>query len=221
MSTSEPSGLEFRQLPDSPDARLFIELSSYAADLTEARAALELALAGVGDDGLLGDARLFLIGYAAVAYCRTYFPSNVRAPMTNHVSIPDDHAELHARITEYRNRRVAHSQSQLASTFAFVGLDADGSIRQSILGVTAAHEIPASFLKRWLTLIDLIFDQVDELQREVERRILQDAAAKDIDEVRAWRIGPTLSEQPDSAFTAKPSRGTYPTELTIFWTPVD
>ncbi len=217
MSIPPPDGLETRHLPDSVDARLFVEFSSYQADLTEARTALELAISGIGDEGPLDDARQFLIGYAAVAYCRTYFHSKVRAPITDHISIPAEHAELHARITEYRNQRVAHSQSQLATTFAFVGIDTDGSIRPGVIGMTAAQEIPANFLEQWITLIDLIADLIGELQTEVEARIIQHVAAKDVAEVRAWAMWPARVDLPQSAFTARSSRGRYPTTWTTFW----
>jgi hypothetical protein len=221
MSTPEPSDLELRLLPYSPDARLFVELSSYQADLGEARTALELALAGAGQQGPLGDAVKILIGYAAIAYCRTYFVSKVRAPMTDHVSIPEEHSTLHAHITDYRNKRVAHSQSQLSATFAFIGLDADGSIRPGVIGMTAAQEIPGSLIAPWLALIDLLSDQVGDLQAEVESRIVKDVAAKDIDEVRGWSMWPTLEERYDVDFTAKTSRGRYPTGLVLYWSRTD
>ncbi len=217
MSMTPPDGLELRHLPDSPDARLFVELSSYQADLTEARTALELAISGFGDQGPLGDARQFLIGYAAAAYCRTYFNSKVREPMTNRVRIPAEHSELHALITDYRNKRVAHSQSHLVSTFAFVGLDTDGSIRPSIFGMTVAQEIPANLLEPWITLIDVISDLFGDLQAEVEARIVQNVAATNIDEVRAWAMWPTPVDQLDSAITARRSRGRYPTTWTNYW----
>jgi hypothetical protein len=221
MNTPQPSDLELRQLPDSADARLFVELASYQADLTESRAALSLAIAALGDDGPMGNTHHYLVGYAAVAYCRTYFPSKVRTPMTDHLSIPEEHAELHTHITDYRNRRVAHSQSQLTSTFAFVGLDVDGTIRPGVIAMTASQEIPIGFLKPWIALIDLISERILGLLTEVETRIIREVAAKDTDEVRAWAMWPARAELPDSAFTAKSSRGRYPTEWTSFWSNTD
>lgn len=221
MSTSQSSDLEYRHLPDSADARLFVELSSYQADLTEARTALELAIAGSEDSGPLGDAHQLLIGYAAIAYCRTYFDSKVRAPLTDRVTIPDEHSELHNLITDYRNKRVAHSQSHLASTFAFIGLGADGSIRPGVVGLTLAQEIPTNLLEQWITLIDAISDHVSELQNEVEARIIQDVAAIDLREVRSWQLWPARVDVSDSSFTARPSRGRYPTTWTRFWSRSD
>ena len=57
-------------VPNSVDARLFVELSSYGTDLTEARHALKLAVEGV-EGSPLRVAAAYLIGFATVAYCRT------------------------------------------------------------------------------------------------------------------------------------------------------
>jgi hypothetical protein len=220
MNDASKSDLEMRQLPDSPDARLFVELSSYKADLGEAQTALELALTGLREGGPLANAQVSLIGYAAVAYCRTYFSSKVRKTMTKHVSIPDEHSKLHAHITEYRNRQVAHSQSQLSSTFAFIGFDAQG-IRPGVLAFTASQEIPYSFLERWIELIDHLMSQLSELQTEVEARILTAVAAMSPDDVRAWKTLPDRTELPVTEFTARTSRGRYPTQWTTFWSRTD
>jgi len=55
---------------DSPDSRLFIELSSYGSDLAEARQALDLVIRGFEEGSVLADASQHLVGLAVVAYCR-------------------------------------------------------------------------------------------------------------------------------------------------------
>jgi len=220
MNDASEGGLEMRQLPDSPDARLFVELASHIADLGEAQAALELARTGIRRGGQLADAQIALIGYAAVAYCRTYFPSKVRTAITKHVSIPDEHSTLHEHITDYRNRRVAHSQSELSSTFAYIGFDAQG-IRPGVIGFTIAQEIPHSFLEQWIALIDQLMDQLSDLKAEVEARIVEAVAATNLDVVRGWPSRPDLREQLDTEFTARTSRGRYPTTWTTFWSRTD
>ena len=62
-------------VPDSPDARLFVEMSSFGADLSQASQALGLAI-DANDD----DVREFLLGFAVVASCRTVLPSNIPRP---------------------------------------------------------------------------------------------------------------------------------------------
>jgi len=220
MSIPSPAGLEFRQLPDSPDARLYVELFSHVVDLTGAKSALELVLTGMADHGPLPDSYAFLVGYAAVAYCRTYFPSKVRAPLTDHVSVPDTYSELHAHITDYRNRHVAHSQSQLSVTLALVELDADG-LRPGVIAATSSQEFPSSFLKPWIALIDHLDEELGERRDEVEARIVKDMSRLSLDEVRAWRSRPDIVERPVSEFAGRRSRGRYPTGWSVYWHPVD
>lgn len=80
---------------DSPDARLFIDLSSHTADLTEALHALDLAISSRDHDSSLAEARVFLVGYAVGSYCRTILASNVRNRLTDYVDIPADLRTTH------------------------------------------------------------------------------------------------------------------------------
>lgn len=221
MSTPQSPGMTPRLLPDSADSRLFVELSSYAADLVEASAAVDLAIRSRADYGPLGDATGFLIGYAAMAYCRTYFPSKVRRPMTDYVSIPTQHDAVHALITDYRNRRVAHSQSQLASTFAVIALDADGSPRPGIIGFTTSQVLPPEVLDEWAELIAALSDRLGDLQNDVEARLNAVIATTDREEIRRWPAGPTISAQFSTDFTARDSRSRYPVTWTEFWSQAD
>lgn len=88
---------------DSADARFFIELSSYGADLAEARDALDLALHGKVEGSPLGDAWAYLVGFAVVAYCRTILHSNVRGRLTDHVAVPEEHIAVHDQVRSFRN----------------------------------------------------------------------------------------------------------------------
>ena len=118
MSPARQS-FEFVMVDDSDDARWFVELSSCAADLVEARDALGLALRSMADDASpLQDAERSLVANAAMAYCRTFFPSKVRRPVTNVVEIPQEFAATHQRVAMFRNRAIAHSQSDLSVTYA-------------------------------------------------------------------------------------------------------
>jgi hypothetical protein len=105
-------------VPDSPDARVFVEMSSFGADLSQASHALGLAMDATDDD-----VREFLLGYAVVAYCRTVMPSNVRGPLTDYISIPDGLRDVHDQVRSFRNGTIAHSQSDLSVTYPVGVLD--------------------------------------------------------------------------------------------------
>lgn len=215
MSDPPASDLELRQLPDSPDARRFVELSSYSADLNEAYAAVDLALRGFAEGELLMDAHAHLVGYAAVAYCRVFLPSKVRRSLDSREFVPAEFTELHELITDYRNRRVAHAHSKLSSTFAFIGIDSSG-IRPSLIALTPAQELPASVLMRWQALIDRVTDTIADQQREVESRIIASLVTVDLDVIRSWSQMPELTVRPTAELTARTSRGPYPTGYTMY-----
>lgn len=101
------SEFRFARAPDSEDTRLFIELSGYAnGDLTPALQTLEsaLTLEDAGDTEMLSR---FLIEFAVVAYCRAFFPSNVRGRLSNHVAVPARFTQLHDDVCAFRNTTVA------------------------------------------------------------------------------------------------------------------
>lgn len=60
-------------MPDSADSRLFVELSSYGADLAVVRHAPDLAIKSRGGNSPLKVAAPYLIAFTVIAYCRTYW----------------------------------------------------------------------------------------------------------------------------------------------------
>ena len=103
--------------PDSPETRLFVELSDFAGgDLSPAATALGLATEFYERDEV--DSAGFLVDSAAVAYCRSFVTSSVRGTrsLNSHLAIPAKFAALHQTLRAYRNTTVAHSQSDLSST---------------------------------------------------------------------------------------------------------
>lgn len=85
---AEASGrFQFAMVPDSPDTRLFVTLGGFAAaDLTPAALALERALEWHDSD--YDQEADFLVDFAAMAYCRAFFPSNVRKPLGHFLAVP-------------------------------------------------------------------------------------------------------------------------------------
>ncbi|WP_188744730.1 hypothetical protein [Agromyces bauzanensis] len=115
---------EFGLVPDSPETRLFVELSHFAGgDLSPAATALELATEFYERDE--ADNAGFLVDSAVVAYCRAFVASSVRGVRTleSHLAIPAEFAALHQTIRTYRNTTVAHSQSELSTTWPLVVID--------------------------------------------------------------------------------------------------
>lgn len=55
------------------------------------------------------NAGAYLIAVAVVAYCPTYFPSNVRKALTDHIAIPDEFADTHRLVGAFRNTTITHS----------------------------------------------------------------------------------------------------------------
>ncbi|TFD65153.1 hypothetical protein [Cryobacterium ruanii] len=142
MNIGGETAFKYVMIPDSADVRLFAELLSYGTDLSEARYALDLASDGI-EDSPLRDAAVYLVGFAALAYCRTFFTSNVRKSTTDHISIPVELEDLHRLIGAFRNTTIAHSQSELATTFPIGVLDA-GTLRVRCDSSDLVSDAPAT-----------------------------------------------------------------------------
>lgn len=112
-------------LPDSPDARRLVELSSHLNDLSDADHALSTALQLAEDDPLWPA----LTGYAATAYMRAFLHSQVRRPLPEIIGIPAERVALHDTIHKFRNTTVAHSQSELVMALPLAVLNESGTVR--------------------------------------------------------------------------------------------
>lgn len=201
---------------DSPDSRLFVELSSYGSDLAEARHALDQAIRGFEEDSELADASRHLVGLAVIAYCRAVLHSNVRGRLTDHVDIPDELADVHARVKAYRNATVAHSQSELAVTYAVGVLDADTLRVRDVTGATVLVPLPNRVVRDFLILIDVMEAQLDEAIEPVRRRLMKKLADMDRSQVEA-AVRPEITEKRAHEFNPKTRRPRYPTGHTVYW----
>lgn len=137
-------------LPDSPDARLLVELTSHASDLSEASHTLHLALeAGAGSDLWAP-----LTMHAVTAYIRPFIHSNVRSrldQMPQFPGIPIPLLPVHETIRRYRNTTVAHSQSDLTMSVAVALLDEVGRLT-GVQGWTLTHPMPQALAMRFAEL---------------------------------------------------------------------
>lgn len=201
---------------DSPDTRLFIELSSYGADLTEALHALDLAVQSREDGPPLADASTYLIGYAVVAYCRATSQSDVRPPLTHHVDIPAEFRSLHEKVRAFRNATIAHSQSELSVTYAVGVLDADSLELRHVSGMTMTGTLPLHVVHQFRLLIDALVDGLDAVLDPVRARLESELRQVDPHELLARPRPEVLAQFPEE-FDPKTSRPTYPKGQTLYW----
>lgn len=211
--------LEFVMIDDSDDARSFIELSSHAADLVEARDALELASRSMPDpDSPLRDAERSLVANAAMAYCRTFFPSKVRRPVTDFVDIPKALVATHELVAMFRNRTIAHSQSDLSVTYALGVLHGE---TLEVLDVTApsiSSPMPPEQVRNFLGLVTTVEELLDEAIEPTRMRLIRGLA--DADRPALLRAGPrpTVRALPAAKFGSRTTRPPYPASHPVYLT---
>ncbi|TFD27737.1 hypothetical protein [Cryobacterium lyxosi] len=216
MSNGGETVFEYEMIPDSADARLFVELSSYGADLSEARHALALASEG-NEDSPLRDAAAYLIGFAALAYCRTFFASNVRKPLTDHISIPDELQDLHRLIGAFRNTTIAHSQSELAITFPVGILDA-GTLRvRDVTAATTSQTLPPPLVSRFLALLETVDELLFEVTEPVRQRLIEQLGRSNRAGMVAGGARPIVINATDADFDPRTKRSRYPTSNKLHW----
>ena len=199
---------------DSPDARLFVELSSHAADLTEASGALDSALRAKQDESL-ADVKPYLIAFAAVAYCRCFLHSNVRTPLGDHIDIPPGMVDTHESIKAFRNQTIAHSQSELTVTYPLGFLDAKTKELQYVSAVTVASTLPDSIAEDFARLIEAVLDLLDEVLDPVRRGLEQRLRTADPETLVA--AAPRGIDKMASDFQPRSKRARYPTRHTLYW----
>ncbi len=201
---------------DSPDAQLFIELSSYGADPTEARDALDLAVHSREDDSPLAEASTYLIGYAVVAYCRALSQSKVRPSLTHQVDVPAELERVHEQVRTFRNATIAHSQSELSATYAVGLLDPVSRELSHVSGMTMTGTLPLHVVRQFRILIDAMEDELDAVLDPVRVRLESELRQADPDELLARPRPKVLAEFPED-FDPKTKRPPYPSGQTLYW----
>lgn len=208
---------DFVVIEDSPDARLFIELSSYATDLVEAAEALDLAVRNEQPNSPLAGAQHFLVGFAVVAYCRTIMSSKVRGLLTDHVEVPVGLAGTHEMVRMFRNRTIAHSQSDLAVTYPVGMLDSGSLEVRAVMAPTLVTPMPRTAVLEFQRLVVAMQTELDEALVPLRARLEQRLRATDKSEL-ASRRRPDVVEALADTFDARTARSPYPTSHRLFWT---
>ena len=204
-------------VPDSADARLFVELSSYGADLAEARHALDFAIQSRGEGSQFEDPANYLIAFAVVAYCRTFFHSNVRRPLTDHIQIPDKLIDIYKMVGAFRNTTIAHSQSKLATTFPVGVLDA-GTLRvRNVTAVTVSQTLPPRLVDCFRELMEAVDDLLFEVIEPVRQRLVDTLRGSDLATMVNLSGQLRIVEAMDADFSPRTRRRPYPTAHTVYW----
>ena len=201
---------------DTAESRLFIELSSCGSDLAEARNALDLAVQGLAEGPALADASRHLVGLAVIAYCRTVLHSNVRGRLTDHVAVPDELVDVHDQVKTYRNATVAHSQSELAVTYALGVLDSATFEVRGVAGLTVLVPLPDRTVHEFRRLIDAMESRLDEVVEAVRASFMKTIAGSDRSQLEA-ADGPEVQARWVHEFNPRTKRARYPTGHTVYW----
>ncbi|MET1082846.1 MAG: hypothetical protein ABWY12_07310 [Burkholderiales bacterium] len=197
-------------LPDSPDSRALVELSSHLNDLSDAEHALSAALEVADDDPLWP----VLTGYATTAYMRAFLPSQVRRRLLELVQIPPEHLSLHETIHKFRNTTIAHSQSELVMILPLAVLNESGTIR-AVTDMVVSQHLPRRTAEAFALLIADVLDLVEHAAQSLRERLRTRYADVDAATIASWP-DPEIRHDLDDAFTAATKRRHAPA-FTMYW----
>lgn len=201
---------------DSPDARLFVELSSCASDLLEAHSALEMSIECDNSKSPLQKAGPYLVGFAVMAYCRCFVPSNVRRAITDSIEIPQEQLPLHKQVMSFRNATIAHSQSDLATTYPLAVLDPTTFEVLFVSGATVASTLPHSVVEEFRSLVEGLVQLLDDVIDPIRTR-LEDGLRKVTPEELLAAAKPVATQAWAEEFNARTKRAPYPDAHPIYW----
>lgn len=171
-------------LPDMPDSRLLVELTSHASDLSEASHTLASALAA----GESSELWLPLTSHSVTAYIRPFIHSNVRRRLDELpvvITVPPSLQWLHEVVRQYRNTTIAHSQSNLALPLPVVLLDNAGNPTK-VAPVSLINQMPKAFAERFAELVAAMEDAVEHATQPVLERLHAWVKNKTADDIGYW-----------------------------------
>ncbi|KRE76654.1 hypothetical protein [Arthrobacter sp. Soil761] len=200
-------------LPDTPDTRLLVDLTSYASDLSEASHALDCALhAGEGSELWMP-----LTSHAVTAYVRPFILSNVRKrldEMPGIAPMPAALQPIHRVIREYRNTTIAHSQSNLSLPLPVAFLDSQGK-GADVAGWSLSHTMPMALAEQFADLIAAVEDMLDLATQPVLERLRSWLKDQTPEKINGWPF-PEILQAADTDFTASERRRRTP-RFTTYW----
>jgi hypothetical protein len=194
-------------LPDTPDTRLLVELTSHANDLSEAAHSLGRAM----DSGEGSDVWEFLTSHAVTAYIRPFIHSNVRTRldhMDEFPGIPPELQATHDMIRKYRNATIARSQSELVMPLPAALLDGTGQVVR-VWGMSVVHPMPASIALRFAELLTTMEMIVNDATQPVAQRLHSWLQAQTPATISQWQ-GPEVTHSIDHNFNGARKRSRIP-----------
>lgn len=215
-STTKPEDtFRFALVPDSADARLFVELSGYAnADLSPALRALESAVR-LENEGDPDTHARYLIEFAVVSYCRAFSESKARKRLVEHLDVPFEFQQVHEEVTSFRNTTVAHSQCELSTTWPVFVIDQRGEpYIRDVQAANVSQTLPLTHVKALVTLIKALVDEIDAHLAPVRERLL--AVARALPVPGPSPTMPGIHKQLDDAFDPRTRRAPYPLTQTLY-----
>jgi hypothetical protein len=116
----------------------------------------------------------------------------------------------------YRNATVAHSQSELAVTYALGVLDSETLRVRDVTGLTVVVPLPDRIVRQFRALIDAMERRLDEVLEPVRVGLMKTLAEVDGSQLQA-RAVPEIQERWAHQFDAKSKRALYPSGHTVYW----
>jgi len=132
------------------------------------------------------------------------------------VGVPDELIDVHDRVKTYRNATVAHSQSELAVTYAVGVLDSDTLRVRDVTGATVLVPLPDRVVHEFQVLIDVMESRLDRAIEPVRHRLMKRLAEMDRNQLEA-AVRPEIQDKWAHEFNPKTKRPRYPTGHTLYW----
>jgi hypothetical protein len=136
-------------------ARRLAQLSAFAYDIDEAHDALQTALAMDVDDPAQASVRSHLITAGVIAYFRCFAMRKNKPSMEGKLKLSEESLATHEWARLWRNRLVAHSDSEMKRTLAFVMLARfQGTVVvEEAFAMTLGVAMPAEKIEAFFALV--------------------------------------------------------------------
>jgi hypothetical protein len=158
-----------------------------------------------------------LTSHAVTAYIRPFIHSNVRArldQLPGFPGIPHDLLAIHDAIRKYRNRTIAHSQSELVTPLP-VAMMSEAGQELHVYGMSVVHLMPQVMAERFAYLLETMERIVDEITEPVQVRLRTWLQTQMPEMISQWK-GPEVTHSIDSEFNSTRRRGSVP-RFTNYW----